>query len=47
VMASFVVERYGPERLLNLGPIDISERAQSFRDLAAIPSLVPVEQQPA
>ena len=47
VMASFVVERYGPERLLSLGPIDISERAQSFRDLAAIPSLVPVEQQPA
>ena len=47
VMASFVVERYGPDRLLDLGPIDISERAQSFRDLAAIPSLVPVEQQPA
>ncbi len=47
VMASFVVERYGPERLLDLGPIDISERAQAFRDLAAIPSLVPVEQQPA
>jgi sugar/nucleoside kinase (ribokinase family) len=47
VMASFVVERYGPDRLLDLGPIDISERAQSFRDLAAIPSLVPVDQQPA
>ncbi|PQJ33515.1 sugar kinase [Salinibacter sp. 10B] len=47
VMASFVVERFGPERLLELGPIDISERAQSFRDLAAIPSLVSVEKQPA
>ena len=44
VMASFVVERYGPDQLLDLGPIDISERAQSFRDLAAIPSLVPVHQ---
>ena len=47
VMASFVVERFGPERLLELDPIDISERAQSFRDLAAIPSLVSVEKQPA
>lgn len=47
VMASFVVERYGPDRLLDLGPIDISERAQAFRDLAAIPNLVPVQQQPA
>jgi len=44
VMASFVVEQYGPERLLSLDGIDISERAQGFRDLAAIPSLVPVQQ---
>lgn len=47
VMASFVVERFGPGRLLELGPIDVSERAQSFRDLAAIPNLVPIERQPA
>jgi sugar/nucleoside kinase (ribokinase family) len=47
VMASFVVERFGPGRLLELGPVDIGQRAQSFRDLAAIPSLVPLEKQPA
>mgnify|MGYP006278337203 CR=1 FL=1 len=47
VMASFVVERFGPERLLELGPADIGQRAQSFRDLAAIPNLVPLEKQPA
>jgi len=47
VMASFVVEQFGPERLLNLGPVEIGERAQDFRDLAAIPNLVPLEKQPA
>ncbi len=47
VMASFVVERFGPERLLGLNPVDIGQRAQSFRDLAAIPNLVPLEKQPA
>jgi sugar/nucleoside kinase (ribokinase family) len=47
VMASFVVERFGPERLLGIGPANIGERAQSFRDLAAIPNLVPLEKQPA
>lgn len=47
VMASFVVERYGPERLLELSPSLITERAQSFRDLAAIPTLVPLEKQAA
>lgn len=47
VMASFVVERFGPERLLELAPTDISERAQSFRDLAAIPKLVSMEAEPA
>jgi sugar/nucleoside kinase (ribokinase family) len=45
VMASFVVERFGPARLLDLGPGEIGERAQSFRDLAAIPSLVPLGKQ--
>ncbi|WP_022836664.1 PfkB family carbohydrate kinase [Salisaeta longa] len=38
-MASFVVERFGPERLLNLTPARIAERAHAFRDLAAIPEL--------
>ena len=47
VMASFVVEEYGPDRLLEIGPEDIQERAQSFRALAAIPTLVPVEREPA
>ncbi len=47
VMASFVVERFGPERLLELGPVEIGERARSFRDLAAIPNLVPLGTQPA
>lgn len=47
VMASFVVERYGPQRLLELDPSAIRERAQSFRDLAAIPTLVPMETEPA
>jgi len=47
VMASFVVERFGPERLLDIGPLEIGERAKSFRDLAAIPNLVPLEKQPA
>ena len=47
VMASFVVERFGPDRLLDVGPVEIGDRAQSFRDLAAIPNLVPLEKQPA
>jgi sugar/nucleoside kinase (ribokinase family) len=47
VMASFVVENYGPNRLLEVGPDDIEARAQSFRDLAAIPTLVPLDAQPA
>ena len=47
VMASFVVENYGPDRLLELGPDDIVERGKSFRQLAAIPSLVSPEKQPA
>jgi len=47
VMASYVVERFGPERLLELGPVDVGERAQEFRDLAAIPTLVPLKKEPA
>jgi hypothetical protein len=44
-MASFVVQRYGPDRLLDLGHAAITERARSFRELAAIPTLVPLEKQ--
>lgn len=47
VMASFVVERFGPRQLLEVGPAEISTRAQSFRELAAIPKLVPLHTQPA
>lgn len=32
-MASFTVERFGPERLINLSPSQISERSRKFRDL--------------
>jgi sugar/nucleoside kinase (ribokinase family) len=46
-MASFVVEDFGPERLIDIDPADITRRARSFRELAAIPQLVPVDQQPA
>ncbi|MFB6271293.1 MAG: PfkB family carbohydrate kinase [Salinibacter sp.] len=45
VMASYVVERYGPDRLLDLAPTAITERARSFRELAAIPKLVPLDKQ--
>lgn len=47
VMASFVVERFGPARLQEVGPVEIGKRAKSFRDLAAIPNLVPLEKEPA
>jgi fructose-1-phosphate kinase PfkB-like protein len=46
-MASFVVEDFGPERLIDIDPTDITRRARSFRELAAIPQLVPVDEQPA
>jgi sugar/nucleoside kinase (ribokinase family) len=46
-MASFVVEDFGPDRLIDIDPTDITRRARSFRELAAIPQLVPVDQQPA
>ena len=45
VMASFVVQRYGPDKLLDLTRTDITERARSFRELAAIPKLVPLDKQ--
>ena len=45
VMASFVVQRYGPDKLLDLTRADITERARSFRELAAIPTLVPLDKQ--
>ncbi len=38
-MASFVVERFGPERLLGLTQAQINERLQAFRALSAIPAL--------
>ena len=45
VLASFVVQRYGPDKLLDLARTDITERARSFRELAAIPKLVPLGKQ--
>jgi sugar/nucleoside kinase (ribokinase family) len=41
-MASYVVEAFGPSRLLNLSPTDIMQRARAFREIAAIPELAPV-----
>ena len=38
-MASFVVEQFGPERLLNLEHSDIQQRARAFRELSHIPKL--------
>ncbi|PSQ90403.1 MAG: sugar kinase, partial [Bacteroidetes bacterium QS_4_64_154] len=45
VIASFVVQRYGPDKLLDLTRTSITERARAFRELAAIPKLVPLEKQ--
>lgn len=45
-MASFVVERFGPDRLIDLEPSSILDRARSFRELASIPNLVPLDEQP-
>ena len=42
-MASFVVERFGPERLYHLNQELIVERARAFRELAAIPKLAPLQ----
>ena len=41
-MASFVVERFGPERLLPLTEEVIDTRLQAFRDLSAIPTIIPL-----
>ena len=41
-MASYVVERFGPDRLITLSKSDLNRRAKAFRELAAIPSLTPV-----
>ena len=41
-MASFVVERFGPERLLPLTEDVINTRLQAFHDLSAIPTIIPV-----
>ena len=40
-MASFVVECFGPERLLTLKQPEIRERLHGFHALSAIPTLVP------
>lgn len=42
-MASFAVERFGPEQLLHLDATMISERARAFRELAHIPELAPLQ----
>jgi sugar/nucleoside kinase (ribokinase family) len=36
-MASFAVERFGPDRLFELGGGEIDARVMAFRDLSAIP----------
>jgi len=41
-VASFSVEQFGPDRLLTVSESDIDRRAQSFRDMSAIPSLSPL-----
>ncbi|HET6567820.1 MAG TPA: PfkB family carbohydrate kinase [Rhodothermales bacterium] len=41
-LASFTVERFGPERLLDLTGHAINERVQAFRSLSAIPELAPI-----
>ncbi len=41
-MASFCVERFGPDRLLGLTESEISSRVEAFRDLSAIPAVKPI-----
>ncbi|PEN15402.1 sugar kinase [Longibacter salinarum] len=41
-LASFAVEAFGPDRLTNLTATSITERARAFKELAAIPKLMPV-----
>jgi len=38
VMASFVVEEFGPSRLYALTPADIEQRLEAFRMLSRIPA---------
>lgn len=42
-LASYAVEAFGPDRLTTLTPDLITERARAFRELAAIPKLMPVQ----
>lgn len=35
-MASFCVEKFGTEQILNISPVDLAERVQRFRDLVAV-----------
>jgi sugar/nucleoside kinase (ribokinase family) len=42
-MASFCVERFGPERLFDLEEAEVSRRAEAFRRLSEIPALEPLE----
>ena len=41
-MASYVVEAFGPNQLLDLSPTDIMQRARAVREIAAIPELAPM-----
>ena len=41
-LASFVIEAFGPERLLDLSDEAILERARAFRQLSTIPDLEPL-----
>ena len=41
-MASFCVERFGPDRLVGLTEPEISSRVEAFRELSAVPSVHPV-----
>jgi hypothetical protein len=42
-MASFAVEKFGPDQLLHLNVTQISERARAFQELARIPELTPLQ----
>lgn len=41
-MASFCVERFGPERLIGLTRDEVDQRVEAFRELAHIPALAPL-----
>ena len=42
-LASFVVEAFGPDRLLSVTPADLDRRIEAFRQLAAVPQIVTAE----